>query len=232
MRGLLAIEPLYNQIVAGNKTQTRRSGGLDAVNGRKATKTKTAIITNPDDWEECGASFIRNSKGVGIERVGFRKSETDIFVECKPRYHVGEVLFLKEPWGQTGNGDWLYLYDLPPQHDWRLTDFFNWGNKMFMPKECPKRVFIRITDIKCERLLDISDEDCIAEGIEYSNFEGGHHDRLYKKYGTINSWLETPKSSFISLFRFANKINPKKEINNPWVWVYIFQHLKNYNNGQ
>lgn len=49
MRGLLAVECMYHQIVAGNKGQTRRSGGLDAINEKphqwKIVHTSLASLT-------------------------------------------------------------------------------------------------------------------------------------------------------------------------------------------
>jgi hypothetical protein len=61
------IEALYHQVIAGNKTQTRRSGGLEEVNGRKATKSKPAILTNPNNWK------------LGARIVGVYDSSKDLF---------------------------------------------------------------------------------------------------------------------------------------------------------
>jgi hypothetical protein len=140
MRGLLAIEPLYHQIVAGNKTQTRRSGGLEVVNveldflGEKYS---------PDDWALCESD-------IGV--FEFYNQKNGQFAQCKPRYKVGEVLYLKEPFASLRDKV-EYMFDLPPQHDYRDRKHFKWGNKLFMPANLG-RAFIRITGVKCERLFD------------------------------------------------------------------------------
>lgn len=236
MRGLLMIEPLYHQTVAGKKRQTRRSGGLDEVNGREATKTKPAIVTNPTEWliDEIDTGgpipwVSWNGENSGdnkpILSVTFRKKNTPVNSPpiCKPRYHVGEVLFLKEPTAWLNNSI-VYKFSQPDQikNDPR----FKWGNKLFMPSS-QAREYVKITGIKCERLLDISDADCMAEGIETFPAPGGIDNLIYKQYGKFDgpAFCLTPKNSFISLFKFANKV---KTVPNIWVWVYSYEFLKDY----
>lgn len=219
MRGLLCIEPLYHAIVAGRKTQTRRSGGLDAVNGCKATKKKAAIIANPDNWEITGYTGDDNT----MEEVDFCDfKDTQRNIHCKPRYRVGEVLFLKEPTGQglrpSNQFETIYKFDNTGEHPYN-----GWSNKLFMPATAA-RAYVRVASIKCERLLDISDKDCIAEGIEkYSNSEWF---TFYQK-GRFST-AATAKISFCSLYQFANKMNPSTPIPNLWVWAYEFEYLKDY----
>ncbi|MCW3111337.1 MAG: hypothetical protein JWQ09_5843 [Segetibacter sp.] len=211
MRGLLAIEPLYHQIVAGNKTQTRRSGGLEVVN------------KNPDEW-------VLNGRFLSIKEIVREINEDKLAacdylfentvgtkVWCKPRYKVGEVLYLKEPifieYDTVHTDSKRILYKFDNKHH-RIS---KWSNKLFMPASAA-RAFVRITGIKCERLLDISDEDCIAEGIELV-------DGYYKYYQVVHehgNFTKSPKQSFLTLYTFANKA---KTIDNIWVWVYTFEYL-------
>lgn len=204
MRGLLMVEPLYHQTIAGNKTMTRRSGGLDAVN------------SDPDNW---ALQCVRN----GCAHFMWMKDSTELAI-CSIRYALGEVLYIKEPLFKTTlTNELVYMYDQNNQ----VREAFKgqWQNKLFMPASAA-RVFVKITSIKCERLLDISDTDCIAEGIELV-------DDIFKTYLDYENkgFQATAKRSFISLYRFANKISAKKEIANLWVWVYSFEYLKNYKNG-
>jgi len=240
MRGLLMVEPLYHQTVAGLKTQTRRDGGLDEVNGRGASKTKPAIETDPDEWlideVDTGAAIpwvSFNGENTGdpkpIISVTFRKKNTHLNWPpvCKPRYKVGEVLFIKEPtWtGEVvkGNGEvTLYKYDDQSEY---LGKILKWGNKMFMPASLA-REYVKITGIKCERLLDISDDDAVSEGIE--KLEGTDLWKYYKKIHDNCNGTPSPRRSFFTLFTFANKIKDSDAMPNPWVWVYSFEYLKNY----
>lgn len=231
------IEPLYHQVIAGNKTQTRRSGGLEIVNGAKATKKKPAIIANPDNWEITGSTGEENQ----LEEVDLCDfMETQRNIHCSPRYKIGEVLFLKEPTAKSlKNGltpnSYFYKFGVP---DGFVANYFGrqvgsnsdvkWSNKLFMPASAA-REFIRVTGIKCERLLDISDEDCIAEGIEViseSLIDNSTHYKMYL-HPEIGYTIK-PQKSFIDLYRFANKMKPTADIGNPWVWAYTFEYLKDY----
>lgn len=85
---------------------------------------------------------------------------------------------------------------------------------------------IRITGIRCERLQDISDEDCFREGISESWYEStdtttyGFTD---EKKGTAVEF-DTPREAFASLIdRVSGKGTWKK---NPWVVAYEFELLK------
>lgn len=236
MRGLLMIEPLYHQTVAGNKTQTRRSGGLESVN------------ETPDKWTKIGHTTYIGGEGypdkfgIGVNFVpaglGLIKSCMVEQTICKPRYKIGEVLYLKEPTAKAKviNGKQIYAYLYGCNGHKGMISEFKWENKLFMPAD-RARAFIKITNIKCERLMDISGEDCVAEGIESKkHFTTQTHYRnyMFKNKLTPNmvTYFDQPKDSFISLFRFANKIKPSAEIGNPWVWAYSFELVKNYTHEQ
>lgn len=229
MRGMLQVEPLYHQTIKGNKVQTRRSGGLDAVN------------ENPDEWEKCGPLTLKTGELVAQYFVKKGPSLINHLnvdpVVCIPRYKIGEVLYLKEPTAKALNNNltpngFMYKFGVP---DGFVANYFGrqigsntsvkWSNKLFMPASAA-RAFIRITGIKCERLLDISDQDCVAEGIFYHKNAGWEN--YDKKLNPRIHSYGSPKKSFISLFRFANKISPKKEINNPWVFCYTYEYLPNH----
>ena len=86
---------------------------------------------------------------------------------------------------------------------------------------------IQITDVRAERLKNISEEDAISEGIDkkgdlYFNYvesEGYFKNSFQKEY----FYKEIPKVSFISLWSKINGID--SWIANPWVWVYEFKIL-------
>lgn len=98
-----------------------------------------------------------------------------------------------------------------------------WRNKMFVSaKYMPHQ--IRITGIKCERLQDISDEDCLREGIHY--FEDKTR---FPRYGYFidaeprNYWASA-KKCFASLI---DKVSGRGTWErNPWVVVYEFELVK------
>lgn len=210
-------EVLFHQVIAGKKTQTRREGKLKIVN------------YDPDKWTIMADG--RENPGYKMTMVIFSQLIKPSLINIghnkyvKPTYKVGEVLFLKEPTSIMSGVTIAYKFDsVGLGFEW-----IKWCNKMFMPTS-HARHFIEITNIRCERLFDISDEDCIAEGIETYPSPGGINDLIYKQYGKFDgpAFCLTPKNSFISLFRFANKIPAYKETGNPWVWVYEFKYLPDY----
>lgn len=95
-----------------------------------------------------------------------------------------------------------------------------WNNKMFVnAKGMPHH--IRITNIRVERLKDISDEDCLREGIikrhfeEYDEYGYGFHGLPMSKYFCV------PRDAFLTLI---DKISGKGTWeSNPYVFVYDFE---------
>lgn len=103
-----------------------------------------------------------------------------------------------------------------------ITESPGWGNKMFVKAEyMPVR--IKITGVDFEHLQDISDEDCLAEGI-------------YERHDVINSNMEkvkcftfpntphiyaTPRDAFAALI---DKVSGKGTwASNPYVYVFTFK---------
>ena len=96
-------------------------------------------------------------------------------------------------------------------------------NKMFvLAEEMPHQ--IRITNVRVERLQDISDEDSIKEGIEFAMI-GGYYVNYNPATGS-RAWLngETCREAFASLI---DKVSGKGTWeSNPWVFVYEFELVK------
>lgn len=120
------------------------------------------------------------------------------------RYKVGEVVAVAQSYSTiaTGHPDVdTFLLQVAKAHKIPLEivqDLAGWNNKLFTKAELmPRR--IRITGIKCKRLQDISDADCIKEGLEWD-----HKARMfYVSLGitnTLREWLGgTPREAFTSL---------------------------------
>lgn len=95
-------------------------------------------------------------------------------------------------------------------------------NKMFVKADLmPHR--IRITNIRVERLQDISEEDCIAEGI-WRDDNVGLEGTTYWYHGLANSSFRTAREAYATLI---GKISGKGTWeSNPWVFVYDFELVK------
>ena len=103
-----------------------------------------------------------------------------------------------------------------------------WVNKMFVrPDLMPHQ--IKIKGIKIERLQDISDEDCIKEGIYMLSEKHicHHYPTRYKdvySHGVALEYFDTQKEAYASLI---NAISGKGTWEcNPWVICYSFELIK------
>ena len=101
-----------------------------------------------------------------------------------------------------------------------LSQLPGWRNKMFVKADLmPHR--IRITNIRIERLQDISDEDCIAEGI-YPKANGRWYCYdVVRRMGVSYDPYPDPREAYAALI---DKISGKGTWeSNPWVFVYDFE---------
>lgn len=144
-----------------------------------------------------------------------------------PRYKVGEVVAVAQSLRDMG-------YDpRDTKHKsgaiWGLDHTPAWANKMFVSaSECIHQ--IRITNVRVERMQDISDEDCIREGVMSGC-------KIYMDladrecYGPDTYAIDccdedypTPQRAFSALI---DKVSGKGTWeSNPWVFVYEFELIK------
>ena len=94
-----------------------------------------------------------------------------------------------------------------------------WKPSIHMPKWAA-RIWLEITGVRVERLQDISDADCIAEGIEFFN---GDHECGCRNYmdKSGKDWTLNPRQAFKSLWESTGG----NWHANPWVWVIDFKQI-------
>lgn len=140
----------------------------------------------------------------------------------KPRYNVGDVVYIAEPYDDGCMGSYIYKYG--HKHKKELTELYGWKNKLFMPEKAA-RFFIRITEVRVERLQDISYIDCLREGIEKLFLETPDiycPNIKYCYYGS--EYFNSAQEAFADLI---NKINGEYTWEmNPCVFVYEFELTK------
>lgn len=151
-------------------------------------------------------------------------AENGIFHFEIPKYKVGEVVAVAQSYK-----DIFSAFSQHPNPQLNIgvknpTDTAGWNNKMFVKGELMPHQ-IRITDVRVERLQDISDECCLKEGIqkmltgcEYYQYSFYDNDkRLWNNY-------KTPREAFANLI---DKVSGKGTWeSNPYVWVYDFELVK------
>lgn len=138
------------------------------LNGRK-TMTRR-IIKCPETYKGRPVKGLRitGSKDIrlAVEMLVYNE-ECDDFVPMyiQPRYEIGEVIAVAQSYESLGMNPEIALNDRDGIGFYTKTKFApGWKNKMFVRADLMPH-HIRITNIKIERLQDISDEDCLAEGV-------------------------------------------------------------------
>ena len=140
----------------------------------------------------------------------------------KAPYEVGEVVAIAQRYSQLEKeieslGLPLVLKDWVRKHK-------GYNNKMYVRAEDMPH-HIKITDFKAEYLQDISDEDCLREGIRYEHWGGYDHytvgnyilwDRSMRQRG-----FSTPRKAFEVLIR--NMSGDKAWYSNPLVFAYSYE---------
>lgn len=143
--------------------------------------------------------------------------------EILPKYELGEVVAIAQSYMDVDrfhrkgkNAAFLeYLDSILPE----LKLYPGWTNKMFVRADFMPH-HIRITDIKIERLQNISDEDCFKEGI--FKWDAGQKDILFYSfhYADIPDY-SNPCDAFAELI---DKVSGKGTWeSNPYVFVYEFE---------
>jgi hypothetical protein len=143
---------------------------------------------------------------------------------------VGDIIWVRETWQKDINFGYIYkqdiLYNNP--YEWAFRDEIKYKPSLFMPKSAC-RIFLEVVDIRCEKLIDISHKDAIAEGIEplfmssANKFENG---QLYKNYLAKPDLLNEGLSPIHSYKSLWESINGKDSWHvNTYVWVYTFKVL-------
>ena len=142
--------------------------------------------------------------------------------EILPKYELGEVVAIAQSYESLGMNPEIALNDRDGIGFYTKTKFApGWKNKMFVRADLMPH-HIRITGIKIERLQDISDEDCLKEGI-YKGQCGSadtHFMDVYYYKGDIQPYC-TPRDAFAELI---DKVSGKGTWeSNPYVFVYEFE---------
>ena len=209
---------MVKAILEGEKTQTRRIIKKDL---------------SQHLFENCNGAIEYFLNGWGCKICGayhFDKS-----LKCK--YSIGDVLWVRETWQVTdflhiSDENWGYIYKASEYgEDWESnSEDWKWKPSIFMPKEAC-RLFLEVTNIRVERLQDISEEDAIAEGIgswveERLKSKPIHYELYFREKGDESTYSSCPIVSYQSLWQKINGAESWDE--NPFVWVIEFKKLENF----
>ncbi len=205
--------PMVRAILDGRKTQTRRVvkhdpffGKPDRGNAFVDGGPQSPYLHNPQDGGEYGDETV--------QRV-------------YPAYQVGDTLWVRETWAE---------FDKPPKVEYRADcDHYEyglatirrddlavprvidrWRPSIFMPRWA-SRIALEVTDVRCQRLQEISEEDAVAEGCSGHDGEGPYISAFGGRR-IINN--------FAALWDTLNAKRGYGWDSNPWVWAYTFKVLE------
>lgn len=160
----------------------------------------------------------------------------------KPRYKAGEIVYVKETWG-FDNHNWFYKANFNESDLSKLSHLLRWRNPMYMPQTAA-RIFLLITDVRAERLQDISVEAVWREGVDVGDVppEPDPHSMIHnwdelskaRQDEYIEIWAKSHYFKCLDKAREANRafiklwdgLNAKSGHGwdkNPWVWAYTFE---------
>ena len=147
----------------------------------------------------------------------------ECYLACSP-YKAGEVVAIAQSYKDAGYDEDIKVRCKGKWHTIGFTA--GWENKMFVrADEMPHQ--IQITDVKVERLHDITDEDCLKEGIQKINFDLCDFQGIRYSYGGMKGDItrhHTPRDAFHELIC---KLSGKNVwIDNPYVFVYTFKLIR------
>lgn len=195
------------------------------LDGRK-TCTRRLVKPQPDEKHTFPLGFVTDStekKEVGCFGFGINEYGGSIQY-AKPPYQPGDILYVRETWKEAPKG--YYYYE-----DWQkddIADVTKWKPSIHMPKEAA-RIWLKVTDVRIERLQSITVEGAIREGAEG---EKCHHTNA-GAFGCTDcmntGWIEPPQVEFMQIWNSTIK---KSDIDrygwnaNPYVFVIEFERCE------
>ena len=201
---------MVKAILAERKTMTRRVIKKKYDNTHIEwfkNKYGTRLVEMQDNIE--GETFGVKPDGISFQKIlGYR--------EIKCPWEVGDVLWVRETWNQalnTETDELGYVYkEQMLRENVIYTDLdddpIKWRPSRYMPRKAA-RLFLKVKDIRVERVQDITEEDAIAEGCEKLLME-----------------TRSARNNFMNLW---NSINTKRgyiwAMNN-WVWAVEFERVE------
>lgn len=166
-----------------------------------------------DGRKTCTRRLVKFLPGENSQWTGYIKDGLMLYngrnEPCirKAPYQPGDTLYVRETWKKAPNG--YYYYE-----DWQrgdIADLTKWKPSIHMPKEAA-RIWLRVTDVRVERLQEINAEGIRNEGISSMAVHVGDMEIALKEWK--NLWNSTVKKSDINCYGWDA---------NPWVWVIEFE---------
>jgi hypothetical protein len=201
-RGVLFSGEMVRELLAGTKTQTRR-----------VVKIPAARASRADLWEPSQ-----------IFKGRLRYFLDGFSIDC-PYGRVGDRLWVRETWQHGDSPARPIVYrasdeaTLPPM---------KWKPGIHL-RRVDARITLELTDVRVQRLRDISEEDALAEGISAVDFypDDGYPPSVGYMVGPDDKRSKLDPSPIETYARLWDEINGVGSwAANPWVWALTFAVVK------
>lgn len=224
-RPIIFSASMVRAILEGRKTQTRR---MVHVKG----------LRNPEDMEaggfwNCWQSHHPDGLSPRNEHHHWQYGDD----WTRENYQAGQRLWVRETWCPLDDDhrsdpskpkDWLYTgamghphrnqcaYKASGSNDGdsercRKELGYKWRSPIHMPRWA-SRITLEVTDVRVQRVQEISEDDAIAEGCK-----GLRH------YPEVGGWLIPPQVEYRDLWDSIH--GPGSWASNPWVWAITFRRV-------
>lgn len=194
---------LTKAVLEGRKTQTRIICKYSRPN---ESYDIVFPIFEPKDYDNKG-----NNTSALNYAFGWRNDEGMFTGWNKPHYKVGEIVAIAQRYADINIEPFPFCEA-------------GWRNKMRVKADLMPHQ-IKITNVRIQHLQDISEDDCLAEGV-YKGQCGSIDTHLMDAYyyrGNIQPYC-TPREAYAALI---DKVSGKGTWeHNPWVFVYEFELVK------
>lgn len=210
-RPILFSTAMVQAILAGRKTQTRR-------------------VVNPEPEGNVHSPWCHHQTNIWQWKTGKANVNYKEDKRACPYGKPGDILWVRETWAKQPE----YPHEIPlfkstlssDGDELRKALKVEWRPSIHMRKEYAQ-IWLELTDVRVQRLQDVSEEDAIAEGIDRRKSDLFPETIAYLNYRSTNSftkWLTNAGLSFETLW---DSINAKSKpwASNPWVWALTFKVL-------
>ena len=187
------------------------------LDGRK-TVTRRLIKSQPPYDVQCPLGYCTDGYKSEIGKFAFGShKDGGKMIFCKPPYQPGDILYVRETWGEGyEEGTYIYRADdkLAGLPTFKESSKLIYHPSIHMPKEAA-RIWLKVTDVRVERLQEITEEQIGREGVEveYPHVLNGEE----KRYAFSTLWNSTVKKSDLDRYGWNA---------NPWVWVIEFERCE------
>ena len=181
---------------------------LAILDGRKTVTRRLVKFPKHIKQEENGL-YTLYAEGTCYENQRFEQIKDYM----KSPYSPGDILWVRETWSEWEGGYIYKAWNGPFAQPGAFAEGKGkWKPSIHMPKEAA-RIFLKVTDVRVERLQDITEEQAIAEGVYVSE------DDLECLYDHVSEfaqyvWESTIKKSDMDTYGWDA---------NPLVWVIEFE---------